>query len=79
MSAIVASGLTISRPLYDFVINEALPGTGVSGDAFFAGLAGIVDDLGPRNLAMLAHRDELQNKIDAWRTGQQCSLCLERC
>ena len=66
MSAIVASGLTISKPLYDFVINEALPGTEVSGDAFFAGLAGIIDDLGPRNLAMLAHRDELQKKIDAW-------------
>ena len=69
MSAIVASGLTISKPLYDFVINEALPGTGVSDEAFFAGLAGIVDDLGPRNLAMLVHRDELQKKIDAWHKG----------
>ncbi len=66
MSVTVASGLTISKPLYDFILNEALPGTGVSGDTFFAGLAGIVDDLGPPNAAMLAYRDDLQSQIDAW-------------
>ena len=66
MSATTASGLTIAQPLYDFIINEALPGTGVSSDTFFAGLADILNDLGPRNAALLAHRDELQNKIDTW-------------
>ncbi|TPP07344.1 malate synthase G [Rhizobium glycinendophyticum] len=59
-------GLSIDTKLYNFLVDHALPGTGVGGDDFFAGFAAIVHDLGPKNRALLAKRDAFQAKIDAW-------------
>jgi malate synthase len=60
------NGLKVDRGLYDFVNSEALPGTGVEADAFWAGLGALVHDLAPKNRALLARRDELQTRIDQW-------------
>ena len=60
------NGLRVDRGLYDFVNDEALPGTGVDKGAFWKGLAALVHDLGPKNRALLARRDELQTTIDQW-------------
>ncbi len=60
------SGLKISRALYDFTVQEALPGTGVAPETFWEALADIVHTLTPANQALLAKRDTLQQKIDAW-------------
>ncbi|HET9018708.1 MAG TPA: malate synthase G, partial [Acetobacteraceae bacterium] len=60
------AGLTVSRPLADFVANEALPGTGLTADRFWQGFAGLVADFASRNRALLARRNELQAQIDAW-------------
>ena len=65
-SAIEIDGLTIATGLHDFVVGEALPGTGVNAEAFWAGFSALVHDLAPRNRALLAKRDALQAKIDAW-------------
>jgi malate synthase len=59
-------GLQVARELYDFVNNEALPGTGVEADAFWSGAADVINDLTPRNRELLAIRDDLQAKIDQW-------------
>ncbi|WP_024804700.1 malate synthase G [Nocardia sp. BMG51109] len=59
-------GLQIARVLHEFVENEALPGTGVDSAAFWSGAESIVDDLAPRNRTLLAERDEIQGKLDAW-------------
>ena len=59
-------GLSISKELHDFVVSEALPGTGVEVDAFWSGFADIVHDLGPKNRALLEKRDDFQLKLDAW-------------
>ncbi|WP_306029991.1 malate synthase G [Stappia sp. MMSF_3263] len=66
MERIEIAGLKVARELRDFVEQEALPGTGVSADAFWQGLSGIVHDLAPENRALLEKRNALQAKIDAW-------------
>ncbi|NLG46351.1 malate synthase G [Gordonia sp. (in: high G+C Gram-positive bacteria)] len=60
------NGLQVAEVLYNFVNNEALPGTGVDADQFWAGAAAVINDLAPRNRALLDVRQELQDKIDAW-------------
>ena len=60
------NGLKIARALYDFAVEEALPGTGVDAETFWHSLSEIVHTLSPRNRALLAQRDALQEKIDAW-------------
>ena len=59
--------LTIDPQLAAFVENEALAGTGVDAGAFWAGLASLISDLGPKNARLLARRDELQGRIDDWQ------------
>ncbi len=61
-----AGGLSIAASLHRFVEEEALPGSGLGGEAFWDGFAAIVGDLAPRNRELLAHREELQARIDAW-------------
>jgi malate synthase len=63
----VATGnLRVAKVLYDFINNEALPGTEIDPDSFWAGVDKVVTDLGPRNQDLLARRDELQAQIDKW-------------
>ena len=59
-------GLDIATKLYDLVVNEIAPGTGVEPAHFWAELEKIVSDLAPKNKALLAKRDDIQAKIDAW-------------
>ena len=58
--------LQVARKLYDFINDEALPGTGVDQAGFWAGLVGIVEDLAPRNRELLKIRDDMQAKIGDW-------------
>ena len=61
-----SSALRVAPELEAFLVKEALPGTGVAPDAFFAGMEALLRDLAPRNAALLAKRDEIQAKVDAW-------------
>ena len=64
-------GLQVAKALYDFVTNEAIPGTGVAAEAFWAGAASVIHDLAPKNRALLAKRDDIQAKIDAWHQARK--------
>ena len=60
------SGLKVAVELDALITERAAPGTGVDPKAFWAGFAAIVADLVPKNRALLARRDEIQELIDAW-------------
>ena len=59
-------GLQVAANLNQFIEQEALPGTGLDADGFWQGFAALVDDLAPKNRALLAERDRLQAELDAW-------------
>jgi malate synthase len=63
---ITIDGLRIASELHDFVVQEAMPGTGIDAKTFWTGLSKIVHDLAPKNRALLKKRDEIQDRIDAW-------------
>jgi len=66
--------LQIAKALYDFVEQEAIPGTGVDPQAFWLGFGELVADLAPRNRELLQEREDLQAQIDVWckeHQGQQ--------
>jgi malate synthase len=70
---ITSGRLRIDASLHGFIEREALPGTGIGPDRFWAGLESILAEFTPRNRSLLAERDELQSRIDRWwrmRKGQ---------
>ncbi len=60
------AGLQVARELADFIDQRALPGTGLDPEAFWRRVSGIFERFTPRNRALLAARDSLQARIDAW-------------
>ena len=63
---VAVGNLRVSRVLYDFITDEALPGSGVTPECFWSGVDKVVADLTPRNTELLARRDALQTQIDTW-------------
>jgi malate synthase len=64
-------GLLVASELASFIETQALPGTGISVDAFWAGFSGLISTMTPRNRALLQKRDDIQSAIDAWHIGQR--------
>ena len=64
-------GLQVAKALYDFINNEAIPGTGIAADKFWAGAEAVINDLAPKNRALLAKRDAIQAQIDAWHQARK--------
>ena len=67
---VTVGDLRVAKVLYDFVTNEALPGTGLDPDSFWAGVDKVVADLAPQNLELLARRDDLQAQLDKWHRAR---------
>jgi malate synthase len=63
--------LAVAAELDQLVSQRIAPGTGVDVEHFWAGFESILDDLVPRNRALLARRDELQATIDAWHVERR--------
>jgi malate synthase len=58
--------LQVAKVLHDFINHQAIPGSGVDTAAFWSGFEALINDLAPKNKALLAKRDDLQAQIDAW-------------
>ncbi|NVK38658.1 MAG: malate synthase G [Gammaproteobacteria bacterium] len=65
---IQVGGLQVAKELFDFVNEKAIPGTGIDQDKFWSEFSAIANELAPKNKALLAKRDDLQAKIDAYHT-----------
>ena len=63
-----SGGIQVAKELYDFINDQAIPGTGIEAQDFWAKFDKIANELAPKNRALLAKRDDLQAKIDAYHT-----------
>ena len=66
MSTINKNGLKISSTLFDFVNNEAIPGTNLKSDEFWKKFSSVVHELSPINRNLVEKREKIQKKIDTW-------------
>ena len=62
--------LAIDEILFNF-IESALPSVGLDSDTYWKNFEQVVLDLTPKNKALLAKRDDLQAKIDAWHKANK--------
>ncbi len=74
---ISVGNLDVDSGLFAFVNEQALPGTGIAQDKFWADLETLVTDLAPTNRALLAKRDELQTKMDEYYKANSTDYSLE--
>jgi malate synthase len=65
----LVSGIEVDRALRRFIEDEALPGTGIEANAFWAGAARLLRELTPENKRLLRKRETLQAAIDARNRG----------
>ena len=61
------AGLRIAAQLAEFVENYALVGTGIATDTLWQGLSDILERFVSHNRKLLAKRDDMQAKLDAWQ------------
>ncbi|MFV5491060.1 malate synthase G [Acinetobacter sp. ASP199] len=75
MTARIQKGkLAIAKELYDFIENEALPGSGLDSETYWKNFEQVVVDLSPKNKALLAKRDAIQAQIDEWHRNNTFEL-----
>lgn len=58
--------LQVASELYQFINEEAIPGSGVDQNQFWADFERLIKDLTPKNKELLARRDEIQSKLNTW-------------
>ncbi len=63
---VTRGGLQVNGQLADFVETEILPGLDLTADHIWQGLSELIRDFAPRNRALLARRDDLQQALDQW-------------
>ena len=62
------AGIEVDPQLATFIENDVLQPLGRDVEGFWQGFAKLLGEFVPRNAALLAKREELQAKIDAWHT-----------
>jgi malate synthase len=70
--------LQVARIFYEFINTEALPGSGLNSERFWSDLETLIKDLTPKNKALLARRDEIQDKINIWHKENKGNFDFEK-
>ena len=65
------NGLKISTDLYNFINNEAIPGTDIKPDNFWKSFEEAVNELAPLNKKLIQKREDIQKKIDEWHKNNK--------
>jgi malate synthase len=60
------AGIRVAPELRAFIEQEALPHSRLAPRDFWAGVAALAAEFGPRTRALLAERDRLQSEVDDW-------------
>ena len=74
MKLINKNQLKISSTLFDFINNEAIPGTNINSEEFWDKFSKVVHELAPINKKLIEKRETIQKEIDDWhklRRGKQ--------
>ncbi len=66
MDKIEKNGLKISSSLYNFINEEAIPGTKIKSEEFWSEFSNTVNELAPINKELLKKRENIQEKINNW-------------
>ena len=66
MKIVEKNSLKISSVLFDFINNEAIPGTNIESEHFWKGFSNVVHELAPLNKSLIKRREIIQKKIDDW-------------
>ena len=63
--------IRVTDALFEFINKEAISGTGIDANVFWTGFAEIVDDLAPKNRALLDERMAQQARIDSYHRAHK--------
>ena len=58
--------LKINQKLYDLIVDDIIPNTGINVENFWVSFQSILENFIPKNKELLEARLEFQSKIDAW-------------
>lgn len=66
--------LKVASELYTFINEEALPGSEVNPDTFWSGFEKLINELTPKNRALLLNRDKMQSLLNDWHVANKSSF-----
>ncbi len=66
MKMINKNKLKINSTLFEFINNEAIPGTNINSDSFWSKFSKIAHELTPINQDLIKKRDKIQKDLDDW-------------
>ncbi len=65
------ANMQVAQNLYNFIESSVLPGTEITSEKFWSGFSDLVNDLSPKNKALLATRETLQQQIGQYHQKHQ--------
>ncbi|AST07423.1 malate synthase G [Anoxybacillus flavithermus] len=70
--------LQVAKLFYEFIVGEVLPNSQVDKDKFWKNFEQLINEFTPKNKALLAKRDELQEKINEWHKQHRSQFDFEQ-